>query len=261
MINRLVKCIAVMLVALVPLVGIPSSYADDGNSTVLSSTYIAENDPNVNQIVLNSKRLTGYEILSYNGKTGVVSFNYQNYNKIPDKQDFLVKVLTSVNKSGLGSQRKLKLYNFIAQQDGSLSATVKKLTVDGSADFYTASSWLQPFSGTFSTILGFLTIVLTALMSFSVILDAAVIALPGLRGLATLEGRSGVASKMSNIVSADCRHAIKVEDTSGQQAVWVWMRRRFISLTLVSFMILWLVTGTLYSNIGWILSSFGVGNV
>lgn len=256
MMKNLVKILVSVLMVMCTV----STTAWADTSEVLSSTYIAENDPNISQIVINSKRLSNYEILSYNGKTGVVSFNYQNYNKLEDKQDFLVGVLSSVNKSGLGVQRKNKLYNFIAQQDGSLSAVVKKLTVDGSSDFYTAASWLHPFSDAFSTGLGMVVIVMFMLMSFSVILDISVITLPGLRLLASTEGTGKVKSKISSLVSADCRYAIKVEDTSGKSAIFVWMRRRAITLGVVSVLLLWLVAGTFYDNIAWILYALGVGN-
>ena len=124
------KALLTLLATLVALIiSVGPAFADDN---VRATTYIAKNDVNISAIVTEANRSlkNSPEIMSYDAKEGSVSFDFTTYNKLDnkDKQTFMQAALSATSKSGLGGQRKSKLYSFISQQDGKVSAAVSNLT-------------------------------------------------------------------------------------------------------------------------------------
>lgn len=98
-----------LLFALSVLIGIGSpAYAEDGGA-VEATTYIAKNDANIVAVVSEANSSVKADILSYDGKEGIVSFDFFTFNKLDsgDKEKFMESALSATNKSGLGAQRKI----------------------------------------------------------------------------------------------------------------------------------------------------------
>lgn len=232
----------------------PSYAADE----VQASTYVAKNDVNISAIVseANNTLDNSATILEYDAKEGIVSFDFRSYNTLSsdDKTEFMQAALTATTKSGLGQQRKSKLYNFIAEQDGAVAAAVSRFKQNASGDFYTAFSYLRPFAGGFSTILGIGALIVFMLMSLSIFADLAYISLPMLQSSKLTPGE-GIAGRL---ISRPAGNAVKHEIETGKNPVTYWLTHRFIVLLVLSAALMYLVTGTIYDIMGVLLSSVGI---
>lgn len=252
--TRMVKVFFALIASLLFLsTPVPSAYAGESDS-VDAVTYIAKNDANIVAVVSEANSSVGADILSYDGKEGIVSFDFTTFNKLDstDKEKFMESALSSTNKSGLGAQRKSKLYAFIARQDGTVSAAVSRLRSDASADFYSGLSWLKPFSTPFSTFLGFVALVIMALGTTSVIFDLAAITIPFFQVAAQEKGI------ISRFVSVQAREALKQQENTGKSALSIWARKRVVVLLFLGVAMMYLITGSIYDLMGWFLKIGGI---
>lgn len=251
---QMLRVFFALLFALSVLIGIGSpAYAEDGGA-VEATTYIAKNDANIVAVVSEANSSVKADILSYDGKEGIVSFDFFTFNKLDsgDKEKFMESALSATNKSGLGAQRKSKLYAFISRQDGTVSAAVSRLRSDASADFYSGLSWLRPFSAPFSTFLGFVALVITSLGTMSVVFDLAAISIPFFQYAAQEKGI------ISRFVSVQARDALKQQENTGKSALNIWVRKRGWVLLFLGVAMLYLITGSIYDLMGWFLQVGGI---
>lgn len=123
------------------------------------------------------------KILVYTGDDGILSFSNKEYKELDmdTRREFMEVALSATKESGLGTQTKNKVYNFIEQQDSTVSAAVKYLKSDASADFVGAKAWFRPFSGVFGTIMGFLCLAIFIFLGASIVFDCSYLVLPGMQ--------------------------------------------------------------------------------
>lgn len=222
-------------------------------SAVRPSAFIATGNSQIAGVISSVQSILGEKsscILEYTSQDGNVWFMYGKYRDLSDKERkvFMEKTLKAISESDLSTQYKSKLYNFVARQDGEVSATINRLSEDTSTDFYNALALLAPFSGPFSTFLGIVAIIIFAMMGVSVVFDLAFLTLPIIRVNDVTDG-----SLSARLISGDAREAVKEEDSTGHSAVLSWMRRRFVSLTLLSIALMYLITGSFFDMMGWLL--------
>lgn len=94
--------------------------------------------------------------------------------------------LDTINTSNMSSKDKARLYNFVAEQDKSVSALVRELSDEVNSDFASAMSWFQPFKGPINTILGIIAILIIVFTVLTTLIDLAYLSLPIIRS--ALEG-------------------------------------------------------------------------
>lgn len=94
--------------------------------------------------------------------------------------------LDTINTSNMSSKDKARLYNFVSEQDESVSALVRELSDEVNSDFASAMSWFQPFKGPINTILGIIAILIITFTVLTTLIDLAYLSLPVIRS--ALEG-------------------------------------------------------------------------
>lgn len=197
----------------------------------------------------------GFTFLLLDASHNKVSIDISSYNALSanDKKDCMTSVLKAINSCGLPSNVRLRLYNFVADQDQSTAAAVRNLSNDVNADFATAYSWFKPFSGTVSTILGLLCILITVFLGLMIVIDVAYLSLPPFK--AALDKTNGEKPKfVSNEAYKACLEAEKGE--SKAPVIGIYLKLKSVQIILVSICLLYLVSGKIYSLVAWIIDSF-----
>ncbi|MGV3076270.1 hypothetical protein ACEE21_14390 [Clostridium baratii] len=248
--------IFMFLLSSILLIG-QTAYASD-RGDVDSITFIGENQTAIVSICSKANKIAGSKIIVYEGKDGMLSFSNSKYALLPVdvRRDFMETALLTTKESGLGTQIKNKVYNFIADQDTTTSAAVKYLRSDASADFATAASWFKPFGSTFGVVLGLLSLFIFMFIGLSIMVDIAYMALPGVRVM--LEG--GMSGK-PKWVSGEAYSSVKesegvMQNNSYKGYMGLYFRRRVPSVIIMSIALGYLISGQIYDIIVYIIDSF-----
>lgn len=232
------------------------AFAD--RSDVDSVVFVGEKQSAILSVCASANDVANTEILVYTASDGLLSFSNKKYAQLPvdEKRKFMEKALLSTKESGLGSQIKNKVYNFISEQDSTTTAAVKFLRSDASADFAVAAAWFKPFGSTFGVLLGLLSLFIFMFIGLSITIDIAYMVLPGVRVL--LEG--GVDDKakwVSNEAYSavrDCENAMKSNDYKGYMGIY--FKRRLPSVLAMGIALGYLISGQIYSIITYLIDSF-----
>lgn len=130
-------------------------------------------------------------------------------------------------------------------------------------DFVTANAIYKPFSGIVGTVLGLIAVIGMALLGLVMVSDIFYIVIPPVRMMVSEETVSGVngagGRKSSKLFSDDAMYAVKVaeeqDDAGGskKQALGIYLKRRVPMLILLGICLLYLVSGQIYTFVGWIL--------
>lgn len=250
--SKLRRVLVVMLSMLCLLGNVSWVYADSGRSDVDAIIDVGKNLAAVDKIcsVANkSVDLGGKKILVYTGKDGLLSFSNANYSKlvIEDKQEFMRVALLTTAESGLTAQTKNKVYNFISNQDNSISSAIKYLQSDASADFASARGWFKVISSPVSKILGFLCVMIFLFLSISIVVDVAYLELPFVQMM--LEMGKGKNEKPAFISREAWRSSIDYEkDTEHYTSVInLYLKRRAPVILFVSLILGYLISGAIYN--------------
>ena len=230
----------------------------DDRSDVDSITFIGENQTAVMSICSKANNLAGSKILVYEGKDGMLSFSNSKYALLPVdvRRDFMETALLTTKESGLGSQIKNKVYNFIAEQDTTTSAAVKYLRSDASADFAAAASWFKPFGSVFGVVLGLLSLFIFMFIGVSIMVDIAYMALPGVRVM--LEGgKSGKPKWVSGEAYSSVKESEGVMQNNDYKGyMGLYLKRRVPSVIVMSIALGYLISGQIYEIIVYVIDSF-----
>lgn len=200
--------------------------------------------------------VVGLDILVYSGD-GVVTFSNKLYSELDvnQKRQFMETALGATRATGLGSQQKNKLYNFIAEQDNTTSAAIKYLKSDASADFVAAKSWFHPFSKYISPVLGLICLLVFMFMAMSMLFDCAYLVLPMFQGL--LE--RGEPNKRPFGVSREAyitMRDINKDKYEGKNILSVYFSKRMPVLIICAICLGYLVTGKIYDIMSFIVDAF-----
>lgn len=254
--KRVFLCYILVLLSL--LVLFPVSVMAD-RSEVDSVITVDKNASAIGSICSQANSTVGRKkILVYTGSDGLLSFSNKLYSKldVEEKREFMKTALKATRESGLGTQVKNKVYNFIANQDNPTSAAVKYLQTDASADFVAARSWFRPFSGVIGTIMGCLCLAIFIFMSMSIVFDIAYLVLPGFQAL--LE--HGEENKRPFGVSREAWKAnIESEKESEPKSVMtIYLKKRIPVMILISICLGYVISGMIYDIVVFFIDSFAV---
>lgn len=133
-------------------------------------------------------------------------------------------------------------------------------------DFVTANQIYAPFSGILGTIMGIIAVVGMALLGIVIVSDIFYIVIPPVRMLVSDEnggsepgGGRGSRRGASKIFSDDALYAVRVaeesDDNGGskKQALGVYLKRRIPMLILLGICLMYLVSGSIYTLVGYVL--------
>lgn len=239
------------------LVSAPA-HAEGGNDDINNVVYIGENNPTVGAIATQINNNTEQTIMSYSSETGIFTFNNGVYAvmTVQEKQEYMSTSLEYIKSSSLTTRDKNKLYNFVADQDGTTSSAIRNLKVDSQADLATAASWYKPFSGIVSTILGVLALAVFIFLGVGVVVDIAYMVIPPFRILISKHD-----DKKPFMVSHEAYTSVRESEDSADQGKYsgymtLYLRRRIGVLLLISFALLYLISGQIFDIIAFIVDAF-----
>lgn len=211
----------------------------------------------VSSICSQANSVVGENILVYTGNDGLLSFSNKIYSglDVDTKKEFMRVALGATRESGLSTQMKNKVYNFISSQDTSVTAAIKYLQSDASADFVAAKAWFKPFSGAFGTIMGVLCLLSFLFMGMSMVFDLAYLALPGVQMV--LE--RGEDNKKPFGVSKEAWNAnreVEKEGSSAHNIMVLYMKKRVPVIFLMSLCLGYVISGMIYDILIFIIDAF-----
>lgn len=251
------KKFKILLLVIVSAIMLVSSsiivYADRSE---VDSSIAMQPSGEINRVCEQANGVANREVLVYSSD-GVVSFSNSLYSELDttQKREFMEVALGATRATGLGSQQKNKLYNFIAEQDSTTSAAIKYLKSDASADFVAAKSWFHPFSKYISPVLGLICLLVFMFMAMSMLFDCAYLVLPMFQGL--LE--RGEPNKRPFGVSREAyitMRDINKDKYEGRNILSVYFSKRMPVLIICAICLGYLVTGKIYDIMSFIVDAF-----
>lgn len=256
------EMLRVLLVVLVAMFGALSisapAHADGDDDAINNVIYIGENNATAGAIATQINNKTDNTILSYSPETGVFTFDNTTYAvmQVTDKQEFMSDALGYIKQSSLPTKEKNKIYNFVADQDGTTSSAIRNLKVDSQADLATAASWYKPFSGIISTILGVLALAVFIFLGIGVVVDIAYMVIPPFRILISKED-----DKKPFMVSHEAYTSTREAEDNANTGKYssymgLYLRRRIGVLILISLALLYLISGQIFDIIAFIVDAF-----
>lgn len=210
---------------------------------------IGRGDSTVSYLVAQANDVAGFPMLTYTSSDGLLSFNAQGYSQLePTKKQTVMKAtLDGIKTSDLSPQRKNTMYNFVADQDGSVTKAIRILSTDAHADLSRAGAAVKVFSTPLGVFMGLLVISIFILLTLSTAIDLFFITLPPFRAFVMKDSKS-----KPFYVSTEAYHAMKVSEESVgtgsyKGATGVYFRLRFWVFIIVPVLLILLVTGQIWS--------------
>jgi len=198
-------------------------------------------------------------ILSIDGD--LLVFHNANYSrlKIEDKRAFMEVALNTIKRSDMSTLNKNRVFNFVADQDSAITASIRKFQEDTTPDFVIAQELLRPFNGVMSTIIGVLTLLIFMFLGLTVVVDMTYITIPSSRLIFVSSDES-----KTRFISDEAKVAVKNASvqSGNKTAVNEYFKKSFIKFLVIGICLLWLVGGQFYVILAWfvdVFSGFGIG--
>lgn len=182
----------------------------------------------------------------------VDTFTYEDLN-VNEKQKVMDFTLRSISDSSLVAIDKTKLYNYVAETDSAVSAIVRQLAGDARSDFYSAYSYLKPFSGGLGTALAVLCILLFLGLISSMIIDIGYLTIPLLNRILTSDDK-----KKPNLVTAEAYKAYLegVDINTKKDMLFLYLKRKYKQIVVICILILYLASGKIWGFLADIIDLF-----
>lgn len=229
-----------------------SAHAEEADDSINSVLNLGSDDPVAAQVfVLINTGLKSdpdkygmtEDLLTYDSGTHLLTFNNTAYSglDLSEKRETMKYTLDSIASSTMTNQHRLKVYNFVCDQDTGVSQAIRWLSSDASADVASAADWLSPYASVISTTWGVLCLIILTMLALTMTLDLAYMTIPPLRSLLT-------SSKKGRpwFVSVEAFNAIKHADDTGGNYLAYYLKKRFISCIVIGTIIVMMVTGKIF---------------
>lgn len=198
-------------------------------------------------------------------------FNAKKYESLTSgsKQDFLKDILKIANScsyyeiNSITDDTVTDLYNELQNYSGMGSQLMASLLAETKPDYATANRIYQPFSGVVGTILGFLSVIVMALLGVTMALDICYITIPAFQLIIGAEkdgsgGGNGATKFAAKIISTEAQKAVQVSQNDGQNgefksAIGVYFKYRWKGLLLLGICLLYLVGGHIWNFVAWFI--------
>lgn len=252
--KKLQRTLLILSMLMVLLTSSLSVFAD--RSDVDATITMQPSQGEIASVCAQANATVGEDILVYTGDDGVLTFSNKLYSDLDmeEKREFMGVALAATKETSLGVQQQNRLYNFIYEQDNAVSAAVRYLQSDTSADFVAAKEWFRPFSSPLSTVMGVLCLLIFIFMGFSIIFDIAYLALPFFQGL--LE--RGEERKRPIGVSREAWAANReVETDERHRGVFsIYLGKRIPAIILMSLCLGYVISGYIYDIVIYFIDAF-----
>lgn len=185
------------------------------------------------------------------------------------KQDFLKDVFKVANAAayyemeGITDGTVTEIYDELQTYNGMGSQLMASLLSETKPDYATANRIYKPFSGIVGTCLGFLSIIILALLGLTMALDLAFICIPTVQLILGSErdgggSGNGATKAMSKIVSIEAVKAVQSSADGGKDgdykaAVGIYFKYRWKGLVILGICLLYLVQGQIWTFVAWII--------
>lgn len=213
--------------------------------------------------------ITGSNLFERNenySSTGVYTINEANFNRLSSsaQSEFISDIVdesnTVQNSEEDVSETTVELWwKELQTKEGVGSKFLTEILKNTKPDFVSANRIYQPFSGMVGKILGLGCVLICALLGISMTCDIVYITLPPVQAFANdnSDGRKG--GIKSFLFSAAAKNSVKLSEQSmngngtWRQALGIYFKHQAVALILLGICLLYLVSGQLYTLVGWIL--------
>jgi hypothetical protein len=195
---------------------------------------------------------------SYADKVYTIKIDMSYYNDLGSekaKQTIMKSALENINDSGISRVNKVKIYNYVCDQDKSTSSFVRQLSDDVNADFGEAYMMFKPFSGVIGIILGVLTLGTFIALALHITLDICYITIPGIQ-LALYNEKTNKAKFISIEAQKAVEFAANSEGTNYVNPLSFYFKHKTKQFIAIGICILYLVSGQIYTLIANIIDAF-----
>lgn len=132
-------------------------------------------------------------------------------------------------------------------------------------DYITANRIYKPFSGPVGTVLGIVSILITAFLAITMVLDLAYIAIPTFQLFVdgSDDGKGGQGGGKKSFISSEAMEAVQMAQggqggggqngSSNKLAVSIYFKKRVLMLVVLGICLLYLVSGNIFALVGWII--------
>lgn len=198
-----------------------------------------------------SNKLAEFDFLEDGSSEKDVILNKSKYLDLTNeqRQDLMAYALKTISNSSMQKSELIRLYNFVEGQDEAMASLVRELSTDVSADYATASYWLDKPKRIVSVLLGIVAILTIIGLVANVTIDIAFLALPMFQA-ALIDDRN----VKPKLVSNEAWNALKTsEQNGGVGYMGIYFKHRIWMMFVLSISIGYLLHGQLFQLIGWIL--------
>lgn len=204
--------------------------------------------------------------------TSVQTLNEKNFNKLTSQAQ--TKLVTDIaeqsntladdSNNAVSDETVQNWWKQLQSKKGAGSKFLNVILENTKPDFVKANQIYAPFSGIVGTIMGVIAVVGMGLLGIVLVADIFYIVIPPVRMMVSEEGgqpgegRSSRTGK-SKLFSDDALYAVKIAEESSdgggskKQALGVYLKRRIPMLILLGICLLYLVSGSIYTLVGYIL--------
>lgn len=202
------------------------------------------NDPNVITFVEDVNHSTKVTILTYDVDNSMLRFSNSRYSSLngADKKKWMEYSLNFIRQSSIGESNKIKVYNFIADQDSAISGVIRQLSGNVSADFLSGWAFIRPFTGPINFALG--VFVWLVLISFTtrMMTDLLFMAEVPIFDWMVLK-----AQKKPWMISQTAWNVHKqLPDESTSVRMLSYIKKSIWSMFIIGFMLMYLITGRVF---------------
>lgn len=227
------------------------NYVKDSRRSETDAIRFISDDPATSALMESTMNVVntsiGGKFLLVYSSDGMLSFSNKVYQSLSDedKKKVLELTLKTVKESQLPSKVKVKVTNFVTDQDKERATSIQALNSDTSSELSRGYAWFRPFSGPLSTFLGFLAIVIFVFLSSSIVFDIAFLTIGVFRSfLETEEGKP-------KLITGEAWDTAKEVDGSLQSGTYrdyisVYFRKRVGIFVLTSIILIYLISGQIY---------------
>lgn len=218
------------------------------------------NNNNFFVIVKASGGVDDSEFLSYSKEDDTVNVEinmteYREY-KQQERVNILNITLNAINDSDVSQTNRVKLYNFISNQDTVVSNLVKQLSDDVTADFMGAYTWFRPIARFLSVFLGLFTLVTFSLLAITICIDLSYLTFPLLNAFLNAKGRDGRPLLVSLEADKAYKEAVSINDNRKLNIIGSYFAMKSKMIVAMSICILYLVRGQIFNLVGKFMDLF-----
>lgn len=173
-----------------------------------------------------------------------------------DKQDCMKIALETISNSDLSAINRTKIYNFVANNDTSVSALVRQLSDDVSSDYASAYSYFRPFTGVLGTILGIISISLFTLLGLTVITDVSYLTIPFITDWLN----TGHGDAKPKFVSMEAWQSVRTAEQSNgatsKTVLGIYLKMKIKTFVALFILLIYMTSGKLFDLIASFMNYF-----